>query len=117
MPSPPETKPRLLCVDDYPLQHRIIEHLVSGFRQTSFDCEFASTYDDGLVKLVNGGYSVCLLDHKLDRGNGIDMLSEARRLSIDTPIIMMTVDDTGRRHRCRRGRCRFLLKAESTRGC
>jgi diguanylate cyclase (GGDEF)-like protein len=84
----------MLCIDDDPLQHRIIEHLVRGFRHASFACEFASTYHEGLTKLTSDGYAVCLLDHKLDLGNGIDMLREARRLSIDTPIIMMTVDDT-----------------------
>lgn len=110
----PSTPPRLLCIDDDPLQHRIVEHLVGAFRNTTFECEFAGTYDQGLARLAAGGYAVCLLDHRLDRGNGIDMLREARRLSIDTPIIMMTVDDADEVDiaAAEAGAVDFLLKSE-----
>jgi len=106
--------PRLLCIDDDPLQHRVIEHLVGGFRHASYACEFADTYDQGLAKLTSNGFAVCLLDHKLDRGTGIDMIREARRLSIDTPIIMMTVDDTEDVDlaAAEAGAADFLLKSE-----
>jgi len=106
--------PRLLCIDDDPLQHRVVEHLVGGFSHARYACEFASTYDDGLAKLVHGAFTVCLLDHKLDMGNGIDMLREARRHGIDTPIIMMTVDDAEEVDLAAAdaGAADFLLKSE-----
>ena len=40
-------------------------------------CDSALTYDDGLAKLMTGAYTVCLLDFRLDRGTGIDLLCEA----------------------------------------
>ena len=92
MPTTPVT-PRLLCIDDDPLQHRVVEHLVGSFRHTRFDCDFAGTYDEGLVKLVNGQYAVCLLDYQLDHRNGVELMREARRVNPDTPVIMMTVLD------------------------
>jgi diguanylate cyclase (GGDEF)-like protein len=90
-PTPP---PTLLCIDDDPLQHRIVERLVDAFVRTRYAFDSAMTYDEGLAKLTTGRHAVCLLDFRLDRGTGVDMLREARRLSIDTPVVMMTVSDT-----------------------
>jgi diguanylate cyclase (GGDEF)-like protein len=47
-----------------------------------------------LAKLSGGQATVCLLDYWLDRGTGIDLLREARRVSLATPTIMMTVADS-----------------------
>ncbi|MGE0464047.1 MAG: diguanylate cyclase [Vicinamibacterales bacterium] len=111
---PAGPRPRLLCIDDDPLQHRVIEHLVGGFRHVSYACEFADTYKEGLARLTSNGFAVCLLDHKLDRGTGIDMIREARRLGVDTPIIVMTVDDTEDVDlaAAEAGAADFLLKSE-----
>ena len=62
----PTPRPALLCIDDDAMVHRIVTHLVDGFRYSRYDCDFASSYEDGLVKLVNGTYAVCLLDYQLD---------------------------------------------------
>jgi diguanylate cyclase (GGDEF)-like protein len=90
----PTATPTLLCIDDDPLQHRIVERLVDEFVHSRYAFDSALSYDQGLAKLMASGAAVCLLDFRLDRGTGIDMLREVRRLSIDTPIVMMTVEDT-----------------------
>jgi diguanylate cyclase (GGDEF)-like protein len=90
----PTATPTLLCIDDDPLQHRIVERLVDEFVHSRYALDSALSYDQGLAKLMASGAAVCLLDFRLDRGTGIDMLREVRRLSIDTPIVMMTVEDT-----------------------
>jgi two-component system, cell cycle response regulator len=90
----PTTSPTLLCIDDDPLQHRIVEHLLHEFVHSRYHFDSALTYDEGLAKLTTGGYTVCLLDFRLDRGTGIDMLAEVRRLGIDTPVVVMTVEDS-----------------------
>lgn len=92
-PTPTPT-PTLLCIDDDPLQHRIVERLVDAFVRTRYAFDGATTYDEGLAKLTTGRHAVCLLDFRLDHGTGVDMLREARRLRIDTPVVMMTVSDT-----------------------
>jgi PleD family two-component response regulator len=47
----------------------------------------------GPPKLLTGRYRG-LLDYRLDRGTGLDMLRDARRLAIDTPVVMMTVAES-----------------------
>jgi diguanylate cyclase (GGDEF)-like protein len=85
--------PTLLCIDDDPLLHRVVERLVNEFVQTRYGFDSAVSYDEGLAKLTSSAYAVCLLDFRLDRGTGIDLLRELRRHSIDTPVVIMTVAD------------------------
>ena len=108
--------PTLLCIDDDVRQHRIIQRLVGEFVHTRYTFDGAATYEEGLAKLTTGDADVCLLDYRLDRGTGIDMLREARRLSIDTPMIMMTAADSDEVDiaALEAGAVDFLLKAELT---
>ena len=84
----PSAPPILLCIDDDPLQHRIVERLLQEFVHTKYTFDSATSYDEGLAKLSGGQATVCLLDYWLDRGTGIDLLREARRVSLATPTIM-----------------------------
>lgn len=86
--------PTLLCIDDDPLQHRVVERLVEAFEHSKYAVDSALTYDEGLSKLLTGRYAVGLLDFRLDRDTGIEMLREARRLAIETPVVMMTVAES-----------------------
>ena len=110
----PTVPPTLLCIDDDPLQHRIVERLLHEFAHTRYGLDSALTYDDGLAKLMTGAYTVCLLDFRLDRGTGIDLLCELRRLSIETPVVVMTVADTEDVDiaAAEAGAADFLLKSE-----
>jgi diguanylate cyclase (GGDEF)-like protein len=112
----PIATPTILCIDDDVLQHRIIERLVGEFVHTRYTFDGATSYDEGLAKLTSGQAAVCLLDYRLDRGTGIDMLREARRLSLDTPTVMMTVADSDEVDiaALEAGAVDFILKAELT---
>jgi two-component system, cell cycle response regulator len=110
------TLPALLCIDDDPLQHRIVERLVDAFVHTRYAFDGASTYDEGLTKLTTTGPAVCLLDYRIDHRTGVELLREARQLSVDTPVIMMTVADTDDVDMAalEAGAVDFILKSELT---
>jgi two-component system cell cycle response regulator len=112
----PNALPTLLCVDDDPLQHRVVERLVDEFVHTRYAFDGATSYDEGLAKLTSGKAAVCLLDYRLDRGTGIEMLREVRRLGLGTPTIMMTVADSDDVDIAAldAGAVDFVLKAELT---
>jgi diguanylate cyclase (GGDEF)-like protein len=111
----PAAPPTLLCIDDDPLQHRIVERLVAEFVRCRYVFARATSYDEGLAALA-AAPAVCLLDYRLDRDTGIDLLREARRLGLDTPTIMMTVADSDEVDiaALEAGAVDFVLKAELT---
>jgi two-component system, cell cycle response regulator len=86
----PTAPPTLLCIDDDAEQHQSVAAMVAAFRRSRYAVEFASTYDDGLARLVDGGYAACLLDDRLGGRDGLELLREAHATNPATPIIVMT---------------------------
>lgn len=55
-----------------------------------FDVEVSSDGLSGLARIVQGDFDVVLLDVKMPGMNGIQVLSEIRRLSLPTRVILLT---------------------------
>ena len=91
--TPPKVR-RILLIDDDRLQQRLMQGLVQNFRGGAFELDGAQTYQEGLKKLLSGKYAVCLLDYRLDAQDGLALLREARIGGSETPIIILTADDS-----------------------
>ncbi|SDR67503.1 diguanylate cyclase [Opitutus sp. GAS368] len=90
---PPKVR-RILLIDDDRLQQRLMQGLVQNFRGGAFELDGAQTYAEGLKKLLSGKYAVCLLDYRLDAQDGLALLREARIAGGETPVIILTADDS-----------------------
>jgi two-component system cell cycle response regulator len=85
---------KLLLIDDDRVQQRLMLQLVKNFRSGPFELDEAISYDDGLKKLLTGKYSACLLDYRLGDRDGLALLREARIAGSETPVIVLTADDS-----------------------
>ena len=85
---------KLLVIDDDRVQQRLVQQLARNFRSAPFDLEEALTYDDGLKKLLTGKFAACLLDYRLGDRDGLALLREARIAGSETPVIVLTADDS-----------------------
>jgi len=91
MASP--TVKKILLIEDSIVQHDLIQRMVASFADGPWEVDCADTYAAGLKKILTGRYVTCLLDCHLDEGrDGLDLLREARKSDIATPVIMMTAD-------------------------
>jgi len=93
-PLPPPKIRRILLIDDDRLQQRLMQGLVQNFRGGAFELDGAESYAEGLKKLLSGKYAVCLLDYRLDTQDGLALLREARIAGSETPVIILTADDS-----------------------
>ncbi len=91
--TPPKVR-RILLIDDDRLQQRLMQGLVQNFRGGAFELDGAQTYQEGLKKILSGKYAVCLLDYRLDSQDGLALLREARIAGAETPVIILTADDS-----------------------
>lgn len=95
MPLPPPVKiRRILLIDDDRLQQTLMQGLVRNFRDGNTELEGATSYNEGLKKLLSGRYAVCLLDYRLDSQDGLALLRESRIAGNETPVIILTADDS-----------------------
>jgi DNA-binding NtrC family response regulator len=78
---------KVLLVDDEMAFTASLSRLLA---RRGFDVEISSDGLSGLARIVQGGVDVVILDVKMPGMNGIQVLSEIRRLSLPTRVILMT---------------------------
>ncbi len=89
---------KMLCVDD---SEDLRKSLTHQFTMEDFDVETADDGDVALEKIKANHYDIVLMDLKMPRMNGKDVLTEMKKLSKYPYVIMLTgVDDLSVAHEC-----------------
>jgi len=81
-------------IDDDRLQFRITQGHFKNFQAEIYELEWAATFEDGLARLLAGGYVACLLDYQLGQKDGLQLIREAIAAGCRTPIIFLTADSS-----------------------
>ena len=81
-------------IDDDRLQFRLTQTDFTKFQGELYELEWASTYEDGLAKILGGGYEACLLDYQLGSKDGLQLIREAIAAGCRTPIVFLTADSS-----------------------
>lgn len=85
------SRTRILCVDD---EHAIRTLLQSQLEQEGYDVEIADDGDVAIAKLDASAFDVVLLDIRMPKVGGIDVLKHVRDRAMKCRVIMLTaVDD------------------------
>jgi len=85
---------KILMIDDDRLQFRITQGHFKNFQAEIYELEWAATFEDGLARLLAGGYVACLLDYQLGPKDGLQLIREAIAAGCRTPIIFLTADSS-----------------------
>jgi diguanylate cyclase (GGDEF)-like protein len=85
---------RVLVIDDDRLQFRLVQQHFRNFRRGSYELDWSESYEDGLSRLVGGGYAVCLLDYRLGERDGLQLIREATSKGCHTPIVFLTAESS-----------------------
>ena len=85
---------KILMIDDDRLQFRLTQTDFTKFHGEIYELEWASTYEDGLAKILGGGYEACLLDYQLGSKDGLQLIREAIAAGCRTPIVFLTADSS-----------------------
>jgi len=110
------TFPSVLLIDDdeddYLLTRTLLEEAAVG----PVSLDWAPTYQRGLSSLLEEAHDVALIDYRLGKDNGVDLLRAARALGCTTPLIMLTGDADGRvdRDAMKAGADDYLVKGQVT---
>ncbi len=79
--------PKLLIVDD---EQSIRNTLKEILEYEKFDVDEAADGKEGLTKIQKGNYDVVILDIKMPKMDGLEVLEEINKKGIDVPIIMLS---------------------------
>lgn len=81
---------QVLVVEDREEDYHFLAKLFQQVRPTTYELEWAPSYEDGLAALRRGGHDVALFDYDLGRGTGIELLHEAKAMGSAMPILLLT---------------------------
>jgi diguanylate cyclase (GGDEF)-like protein len=85
---------KILMIDDDRLQFRVTQANFAKFQGELYELEWSSTYEDGLAKILAGGYEACLLDYQLGPKDGLQLIREALAAGCRTPIVFLTAESS-----------------------
>ena len=83
----PLTRPRILVVDDEATVRELIEKTLT---LSDYDVDLVSDGPTALERLTAGEYDLLIVDLKMPGMDGLSVIREARRRSLDLPVIIVT---------------------------
>jgi DNA-binding NtrC family response regulator len=81
----------ILIIDD---DEGLVHFLSRFFQRKGFDVTVCLDGQEALKTVSENGFDLILLDYKMPGINGLDLLSEIRRIELKTPVILMTAYGT-----------------------
>jgi len=75
---------RILCVDDHEDTRDMMRELLGEY---GYEAVIAASVSDALESARSGGLALCILDHWITEGNGIELCQQIRAFDADTPIM------------------------------
>jgi CheY-like chemotaxis protein len=78
------TRKRILCVDDNEDTRDMMRVLLGEY---GYEAVVAASVSDALERAKSGGLALCILDHWITEGNGIELCQQIRSFDSDTPIM------------------------------
>ena len=107
---------KILLIDDDRMQFRLTQAHFKTFRGERYELEWASTYEEGMEKLLSGLHDACLLDYQLGERNGLQLIQEAVGAGCRTPIVFLTAETAERVdiEAMNAGALDYLVKGEIT---
>lgn len=88
----PEAKApiRVLLIEDDEDDSVLIRGILSEIPSAVYDVTWAETYDDALMGLREGRYDICLMDYRLGKRTGLELLRKVSDYADKPPIIFLT---------------------------
>ena len=81
---------KVLLIDDDEDDYIVARDFLAEAEQLSFKLNWVDNYDDGLVEIRKNHHDLYLLDFRLGKGNGLELLKEAIAMGCNKPIILLT---------------------------
>jgi signal transduction histidine kinase len=81
---------KILLIDDDEDDFILIRDLMSEVEKVHFSVDWISDFEGALRELNHDDYDICLLDYRLGRHDGLEILEQVEPEKISIPIIFLT---------------------------
>lgn len=81
---------RVLCVEDDPLQQKLLGHALRGVKEFACEVDFETAEDGGVAAFRSGNFDFVMTDYQLAGGSGLGLVKRIRELDPVVPIIALS---------------------------
>jgi len=81
---------KVLLIEDDKHDYILTSELLKDVVGTTYDITWVPTYHEGLTEMLANKHDVCLIDYRLGKGTGVELLSEATKTGCRLPMILLT---------------------------
>ncbi|MFW6058797.1 MAG: response regulator [Phycisphaeraceae bacterium] len=81
---------RVMLIDDDEDSYLIVRHLLAQVEGQRYQLDWVASYDAGLAALEQPAHDLYLVDYRLDRRTGLDLLRAAKQRGFERPIVLLT---------------------------
>jgi heavy metal response regulator len=82
---------KILVVED---EKKVASFIKRGLEEEKYEVDVAYDGEDGWQKILDGSYSLVILDVMLPKKDGFAVVKEMRMKKLQTPVLMLTAKDT-----------------------
>ncbi len=82
---------KILVVED---EKKVASFIKRGLEEEKFEVDVAYDGEEGCQKILDGSYSLIVLDVMLPKKDGFAVVKEMRMKKLQTPVLMLTAKDT-----------------------
>ncbi len=105
---------RILLVEDDEEDYAITKDIISDVKNQRYSIEWVSSYERALIEIQKDIYDLFLIDYKLGKKTGLDLISDVMGKNRNIPVIMLTGENN---HEVdllamKQGACDFLIKGK-----
>jgi signal transduction histidine kinase len=88
-----QSQVKVLLIEDDEDDMVLVSGLLREIQTAKFELVWESDYHKGLERLCGEPFDICVLDYRLGRHNGVELVGEATRRACRVPIILLTSQD------------------------
>ena len=85
---------KVVLIDDDEDDFLIIKGLLEEVMEPCYQLSWVDNFDRALEQIVTQAYDLCLLDYRLGRINGLELLKKIREKGCNLPVIVLTGQGT-----------------------
>ncbi|MEO8971686.1 MAG: ATP-binding protein [Ktedonobacteraceae bacterium] len=80
----------VLLIEDDEEDYILLKKVLAKVSHAHYVVKWEQHFEQGLLHMQENDHDICLVDYRLGRDSGIDLLREARRQGYNRPIIVLT---------------------------
>ncbi|MFD2889478.1 hybrid sensor histidine kinase/response regulator [Chitinophaga cymbidii] len=85
-----DTRPHILMIDDDEDDFFLVSSLLQDVAPNQYHIEWCATYEAGIAAIEQKQHVLYLVDYRLGRHTGLDILRHFQHIGYDAPVIMLT---------------------------